>query len=73
MQSVLGIIIFYGVGFGLVGHLPPLGIYAVALAIYAFQIVFSKWWLASHEQGPMERLWRLLTYAGVSSARPHAA
>ena len=71
MQSVLGIVIFYGIGFGLVGHLSPLGIYAVAVAIYAFQIIFSKWWLASHDQGPMERLWRLLTYPAVNSAKSH--
>jgi len=63
LQSILGITIFYGIGFGLVGHLKPLGIYAVAVAIFAFQIAFSNWWLAHHEQGPMERLWRLLTYA----------
>ena len=73
MQSALGIVIFYGIGFGLVGQLPPLGIYAVAIAIFAFQIIFSKWWLASHDQGPIERLWRLLTYAGISSAKPRPA
>lgn len=73
MQSVLGILIFYGIGFGLVGYLPPHGIYAIAVAIYAFQILFSKWWLASHEQGPMERLWRLLTYARINSPTPRQA
>lgn len=67
MQTLLGILIFYGIGLGLIGRVPPLGIYAIAVAIFAFQIAFSHWWLARHEQGPMERLWRRLTYA---SARP---
>ena len=61
-HSLLGIVIFYGIGFGLIGRLPPLGFYAVAVAIFACQIVFSRWWLANHPQGPMEALWRRLTY-----------
>lgn len=61
-QTLLGIAIFYGIGLGLVGTLPPWRIYLVALAIYAGQVAFSHWWLARHEQGPMERLWRLGTY-----------
>jgi uncharacterized protein len=65
LQSILGITVFYGIGLGLVGHLQPLGIYAVAVAIFAFQIAFSKCWLAHHEQGPMERLWRVLTYGKI--------
>lgn len=61
-QTLIGIALFYGVGFGLVGQVKPLGIYAIALGIFAFQIVFSRWWLARHAMGPMERLWRNLTY-----------
>jgi uncharacterized protein len=61
-HSLLGILIFYGIGFGLVGTLPPLGFYGVALAIFAFQILFSRWWLARFDQGPIERLWRRATY-----------
>ena len=65
LQTILGIVIFYGIGFGLVGHVPPLSIYAIAVAIFAAQIAFSHWWLSRHAQGPMERLWRALTYAGA--------
>lgn len=61
-QTLIGIVLFYGVGFGLVGQVKPLGIYGIALAIFAVQIVFSRWWLARHAMGPMERLWRNLTY-----------
>jgi uncharacterized protein len=71
MQTLIGILIFYGIGFGLVGRVPPLGIYAIAVAIFAAQTAFSHWWLARHEQGPMERLWRLGTYG--RSGRPQLA
>ena len=61
-HSLLGIVIFYGIGFGLVGHLSPVQFYAVALAIFLAQILVSHLWLAWFEQGPAERLWRLATY-----------
>lgn len=61
-HSLVGIVVFYGIGFGLVGRLPVWGIYAVAIAIFALQIVASRWWLARHAQGPMEALWRRWTY-----------
>lgn len=61
-HSLLGILLFYGVGFGLVGRLPPAGFYGIAAAIFAAQILLSHWWLARREQGPMEALWRRATY-----------
>jgi uncharacterized protein len=67
MQTLIGIALFYGIGLGLVGRVPPAGLYALAAAIFAVQILFSRWWLARHEQGPMERLWRRLTYAGTNA------
>ena len=65
LQTVFGIAIFYGLGLGLVGWVPPLGIYAIAVFVFTLQLAFSRWWLARHAQGPMERLWRALTYARV--------
>ena len=64
-HSILGILLFYGIGFGLIGRLPPLSFYAVAVAIFAGQIIVSRWWLGRHDQGPMEALWRRLTYGGA--------
>ena len=72
-QSVLGGVIFYGVGFGLVGHLRPPAFYAVALLIFALQIIVSRWWLARHSQGPMEALWRRWTYGRPAAPETYAA
>jgi uncharacterized protein len=63
--SLVGALLFYGFGLGLIGRLSPLEIYGVAVAIFATQAVVSHWWLARHPQGPMEALWRRLTYGGV--------
>lgn len=67
-QSIFGTLIFFGIGLGLVGTMNPLQIYAVAIAIFALQIVFSHWWLGKHRQGPLEKAWRDLTYRAPDSA-----
>ena len=61
-HSLLGIILFYGIGFGLIGTLQPWQFYLVALAIIAAQTAVSQLYLDRHAQGPMEALWRRLTY-----------
>ena len=61
-HSLIGLVFFYGIGFGLAGTLQPAAFYAVALSIFAGQMLFSRWWLTRHEQGPAEALWRLATY-----------
>lgn len=61
-HSVLGMIVFYGVGFGMIGRMSPLVFYACAAGLFAVQIVLSRWWLSRHAQGPMEALWRRWTY-----------
>ena len=61
-QTLLGIAIFYGIGLGFFARLTPAEICGVAVAIFALQILWSRLWLARREQGPMEALWRRLTY-----------
>ena len=66
-HSMIGLIFFYGIGFGLAGTFRPLAFYGIAVMIFSAQIVFSRWWLARHEQGPAEALWRLATYGRRST------
>jgi uncharacterized protein len=61
-HSMIGLIFFYGIGFGLAGTLSPPFFYGVALVIFGAQMMFSRWWLARYEQGPAEALWRAATY-----------
>ena len=62
MQTVLGIIIFYGVGFGLGGNKGPVIFWPIALGIYLFQILCSNFWFKYFNYGPVEWIWRQLTY-----------
>jgi uncharacterized protein len=62
MQSVICAAIFYGIGFGLYGKLPRIEVYGVVGLIWIFQIIFSHIWLRYFRFGPLEWLWRSLTY-----------
>ena len=61
-QSVIGILLFYGIGFGLGNQVDLLETELIALAVYAFQIAFSAIWLKYFKFGPVEWVWRMLTY-----------
>ena len=54
--------IFYGYGFGLFGRLQRFQLYYVVASLWIFQLIVSKIWLAHFRFGPMEWVWRSLTY-----------
>ncbi len=61
-HTILGIVIFYGVGFGLGGNIGPTIFIPVVFAIYLLQIIYSNWWFRHFNYGPIEWIWRQLTY-----------
>jgi len=69
LQSVLCTLLFYGYGFGLYGKFGIAGGIVLTIAIFAGQIAFSTWWLGSFRFGPMEWLWRTLTYGQRQAMR----
>lgn len=62
LQSLIGTTVFYGYGFGLTGKLDALAQVGYIVVLFAFQMWLSKWWLARFRFGPVEWLWRSLTY-----------
>ena len=61
-QSVVGIGLFYGVGLGLGTSLCLWQIELVAVGVFVVQIGLSGLWLRWFRFGPLEWLWRMLTY-----------
>ena len=61
-QSVICTLIFFGVGFGLFGELERIAQVGVVLAVWLIIILWSKPWLARFRFGPLEWVWRSLTY-----------
>ena len=62
MQTILAITIFYGVGFGLGGNIGPAIFIPIVVIIYIVQVIYSNWWFKYFNYGPMEWIWRQLTY-----------
>jgi uncharacterized protein len=65
LQSLVCTTLFYSWGFGLYGRVNPLLGFVPTIAIYAAQVALSVWWLRHFTSGPMEWLWRRLTYGSV--------
>ena len=62
LQSLIGTTVFYGYGLALFGKVSPsLGL-LLTMAIFLVQIPLSAWWLGRFQFGPVEWLWRSLTY-----------
>lgn len=61
-QSVLCGVIFYGWGLGYYGHFGFAGQLLIVAGIWAAQLIWSPLWLIVFRFGPMEWLWRSLSY-----------
>jgi uncharacterized protein len=61
-QTVIMIALFYNVGGDLFGRIGIITAAGIAVAILIMQIVASNLWLRHFRFGPMEWLWRSLTY-----------
>lgn len=62
LQSLVCSVLFYGFGFGLYERVGAAVLVAITLAIYLAQIPLSAWWLRRFNFGPLEWVWRSLTY-----------
>ncbi len=69
MHSVICAFVFTGIGFSLFGKLQRYELYYVVLAIWVFQLIASPIWLKYFRFGPLEWLWRSLTYKKTQAFR----
>lgn len=61
-QSLWGMLIFYGIGFGLGADMGLVYVLLIATAVYAVETIFSHLWMRYCQFGPLEWIWRMLTY-----------
>ena len=61
-QTLMFTTLFYGYGFGQAFRLGPAAVTAWAVMIFAVQVVACQWWLKYFRFGPVEWLWRSVTY-----------
>jgi len=68
LHSVIALLIFTGAGLGLVGEFSRAQLYILVIAMWLLQLYLSPWWLGRHRFGPLEYLWRRLTYGNRPTA-----
>ncbi len=69
LQSLIGTFIFYGSGLGYFAKIDITGQMIIVLFIWVFQVVISNIWLQYFNYGPLEWVWRGLTYAKFQPLR----
>lgn len=61
-QSMVGVTLFYGFGANLAVHFNYLQSLLVGIVFCLIQIGYSNWWMKRFYYGPIEWLWRTLTW-----------
>ncbi len=62
LQSVIGLVLFSSLGFGLFGQLSLGALTIVTALVFVFFLLAAPLWLSKFRFGPLEWLWRSLTY-----------
>jgi uncharacterized protein len=73
LQSLVCTLIFYGYGLGLAGEVDRTAQLVMVVLIFACQMSFSTLWLQRFNFGPMEWLWRSVTYLALPAMSRKAA
>jgi uncharacterized protein len=61
-QSLVGFFIFYGTGLGFYNEIGRVGQISIVFGVWVLQLIVSPIWLRHFRFGPLEWLWRSLTY-----------
>lgn len=61
-QTIFGIFIFYGIGLGLGARTGLAYVMLISIGVFLLQALFSHLWLNNFYYGPVEWIWRQLTY-----------
>jgi uncharacterized protein len=67
MQSVVCTFFFYSYVTGFYGRMGPAVGLVLTVVLYSAQVLISNWWLSKYRFGPMEFLWRGMTYGKFPS------
>ncbi|HEU5134293.1 MAG TPA: DUF418 domain-containing protein [Steroidobacteraceae bacterium] len=67
---VMGFVLFgIGPGLALAGKIGATAIVGIVIGFFAVQVLVSRWWLKRYTFGPMEWVWRALTYGESPSMK----
>jgi uncharacterized protein len=62
LQTIFGVLLFYGLGLGLGQKFGLVYLFPIAIGIFILQVIYSNFWFRYFQYGPLEWVWRQLTY-----------
>ena len=68
-QTAFGLGLFYGIGLGLLGKIGVAAAIGWGVAFYVVQIIAARAWMRRFSMGPVEWVWRSLTYFKLQPLR----
>ena len=68
-QSIVFPLLFFGFGFGQLGRVGSSTVWAYAALMFAANMAFCVWWMKRFRFGPVEWLWRTLSYLRLQPMR----
>ncbi len=69
MQTIIATTLFYGHGLGWFGSMDRFRLLFVVWGIWSIQLLISPLWMARFRYGPLEWLWRSLSYMAIQPIR----
>jgi uncharacterized protein len=72
-QTAIGVLVFFGFGLGLLGHFGNSVTIPMGLALFALEVWACQAWLARFRFGPIEWVWRSLTWFRLEPLRVSSA
>lgn len=69
-SAIIGLVLFgVGPGLALAGKIGTVALTCIVILAFALQVLFSRWWLGRFAYGPVEWVWRALTYGALPKFR----
>jgi uncharacterized protein len=67
---IIGFVLFgVGPGLALAGRIGTCALTGIVVVGFSLQLLFSRWWLGRFHYGPVEWVWRALTYGAMPKLR----
>jgi len=65
-QSIFGALIYFPIGLYLAPYCGRTFSLLIGIAVFSLQMMFSRFWLSKHKQGPLEWIWHKWTWINFS-------
>lgn len=66
LHSIIGTLLLLPYGVGLANSIKPIGTLMLSITVYVVLVIFASLWLKRFNIGPMEWIWRKLTYGKIN-------